>query len=108
MMNNKIVERFLNLIAPDKGRIKYIYLFGSRARNDWKPDSDYDIFIVVDKRDGEIVDRFYDAVMEILLDTGALISLKIFSLSEFHRLKNLKTPFINNILKEGKKLGFGY
>jgi len=106
-MGKEVVEKFLNLIVPFKDRIKFIYLFGSRARDDWKPDSDYDILIVVDRKDREIVDRFYDAVMEVLLNTGALISLKVFPLSEFYRLKSLKTPFITNVLKEGKRIGFG-
>jgi len=44
--------------------------------------------------------------MEVLIGTGALISLKIFPLSEFYRLKSLKTPFLKNVLKEGKRLGF--
>lgn len=56
---------------------------------------------MVDKRDREIVDKLYDAVMEILLNTGSLVSLKIFPLSEFNRLKSLKNPFIENVLKEG-------
>jgi len=106
MKKNEIVKKFLALISPSKARIKYIYLFGSRARDDWRPDSDYDIFIVVDKKDRKIVDKFYDAVLDVLLDTGNLISLKIYPLSEFNRLKSLKTPFITNVLKEGKELGF--
>lgn len=102
-MKNDIIRSFLDLRSPLKERIEYIYLLGSRARNDWKPDSDYDILVVVDKRDGEIVDKLYDEVIEILLNTGALVSLKIFPLSEFNRLKSLKTPFIENVLKDGGK-----
>jgi predicted nucleotidyltransferase len=46
-----IVGDFLRGIAPLKDRIREIYLFGSRTRSDWRPDSDYDILIVVDKKD---------------------------------------------------------
>ena len=105
-MNDPIIERFLKSISPLKKHIEEIYLFGSRCRDDWRPDSDYDLLIVVESKKREIVDRFYDVVMDILLSSGRLISLKIFSSSEFNRLKAIPTPFISNILREGIKIGF--
>ncbi|MHB8482282.1 MAG: nucleotidyltransferase domain-containing protein [Nitrospiria bacterium] len=105
-MNDPIIERFLDGISPLKEQIEEIYLFGSRCRDDWRPDSDYDLLIVVKKKEREIINRFYDVVMDILLSSGKLISLKIFSSSEFNRLKAIPTPFISNILREGKKIGF--
>ena len=100
-----IIENFLKMISPIRKSVKEIYQFGSRCRDDWRPDSDYDILIVLDKKDKEIIGKLYDAVMDILLSTGRLISLKIFTLSEFSRLKSIPTPFINNVLTEGKKIG---
>lgn len=38
---NEIIERILQVIIPDK-----IILFGSRARNTAKQDSDYDLMII--------------------------------------------------------------
>ena len=104
--NDKIIEEFMRLISPFmKQDITAIYLFGSRCRGDWRPDSDYDILIVLEKKDRVIIDRLYDVVMEILLSTGRLISLKIFITSEFNRLKSIPTPFMSNVLREGIKLG---
>ena len=100
-----IVERFLSLILPLGENIKEVYLFGSRCRDDWRPDSDYDILIVVDRKDREYISKLYDAVIDILLDTGKLISLKIFLTSEFNRLKSIPTPFMRSVIKEGIKLG---
>ena len=100
-----VIQKFLNRISPQKKYIKDMYLFGSRCRDDWRPDSDYDILIVLDKKEKMIIDKFYDAVMEVLLSTGKLISLKIFTLTEFNRLKSIPTPFIENILKEGIRIG---
>jgi hypothetical protein len=51
------------------------------------------------------ISDLYDAVMEILLKTGRLISLKIFSVSEFDRLKSIPTPFMYNVVSEGIRLG---
>lgn len=100
-----IIERFLSSVLPFGTTIKEIYLFGSRCRSDWRPDSDYDILIVVDRKDRDLISKLYDVVMDILLDTGRLISLKIFNASEFNRLKSIPTPFMNNVIKEGIRLG---
>ena len=43
--------------------------------------------------------------MDVLLDEGRLISLKVFSKSEFSSLKAMNTPFIQNVLREGIKIG---
>lgn len=104
-MNDKIVTQFLELIHPLMEHIEEIYLFGSRCRDDWRPDSDYDILIVLDKKDRVIIDKLYDAVMDILLSTAKLVSLKIFTSSEFNRLKSIPTPFISNVMSKGIKIG---
>lgn len=104
-MKDKVVENFLELVKPVMEHIAEIYFFGSRCRDDWRPDSDYDLLIILKKKDKFIIDQLYDAVMEILLSTARLISLKIFTISEFNRLKSIPTPFISNVIKEGKKIG---
>ena len=76
-----------------------------RCRDDWRPDSDYDILLVLDRRDRPVVDGLYEAVLDVLLDEGRLLSLKIFSESEFSSLKAMKTPFVQNVLREGIKIG---
>lgn len=105
-MNDEIIKKFLELILPFEKQIKEIYLFGSRCRDDWRPDSDYDILIVLETKDRVVIDGLYDAVMDVLLATGKLISLKIFTISEFNRLKSIPTPFMDNVITKGKKLGF--
>lgn len=100
-----VIKQFVNTVSASKKSIECIYLFGSRCRNNWRPDSDYDILIVVNKKNKETISLFYDAVTDILLGTGKLVSLKIFTTTEFTRLKSIPTPFIKNILTEGIKLG---
>lgn len=104
-MKDKVIGNFLELIKSVTEHISEIYLFGSRCRDDWRPDSDYDLLIVLERKDRFIIDQLYDAVMEILLSTARLISLKIFTISEFNRLKSIPTPFISNVIKEGIKIG---
>lgn len=110
MLTNKlytdsVIKSFLSMLPPLTENIEEIYLFGSRCREDWRPDSDYDILIVVKKKNKELVSKFYDVVIDILLDTGKLISLKIFTISEFKRLRSIPTPFMRHIITEGIKLG---
>lgn len=105
-MRDEIIKTFLAAIAPLNQHIKEIYQFGSRCRDDWRPDSDYDILVVLEKKDRDVVSGLYDAVMDILLSTGKLVSLKIFTVSEFDRLKSIPTPFMHNVLTEGTKIGF--
>lgn len=85
--------------------IERIYLFGSQARGEGKPDSDYDLLIVSPHPDKDFRSRIYDVVVDILLETGRVISLKIFKTAEFERLCKMQTPFMQNVLKEGVKLG---
>ena len=101
-----IVRRFLGKAGKVKQKIQAVYLFGSRARGTERPDSDYDLLLVV-REDFSLSDKekLYDRVVDILLETGRLVSLKVFKEKKFQRLCALGTPFIENILKEGIKVG---
>ena len=83
-----------------------MYLFGSRARGDWRPDSDFDILVIVPERRQALVDQLYDVVVEVQLETGSLISLKILTGKQYDRLAAIPTPFLANVKAEGVRLGF--
>ncbi len=101
-----VIQRFLEKIGPVKKKIEAAYLFGSRARGTERPDSDYDLLLVVGQ-DFSLSekDALYEQVMDILLETGRLVSLKIFKQGEFQRLRDLNTPFLSRVLEEGIKVG---
>lgn len=106
MQKDPVIARFIGGMGRLRRKINTIYLFGSRARSQARPDSDYDLFLIV-SQDFSLSDKskLYDQVMDILLETGRLVSLKIFKVSEFDRLRRLETPFIQNVLREGIKVG---
>lgn len=54
-----------------------VVLYGSRARGDHRPDSDYDLLVVLSKKDVETIDHLYRAVQEVELETIRTISLLI-------------------------------
>lgn len=87
-------------------KIRTAYLFGSRARGTQRPDSDYDLLLVVEDSFTLVEkDALYDAVMAILLDTGRLVSLKIFKEQIFRPLWELPTPFMRHVAEEGIQVG---
>ena len=105
-MNDPIITRFLERIQPVKRLIQAIYVFGSRAKGTHRPDSDYDVLLVVTEDfTFQNQDALYDVVLDILLDTGRLVSLKIFRTTDFCRLRDLNTPFMRHVLTEGVKVG---
>jgi len=99
------LQVFLSRISGIRSQIQRLTLFGSRARADWRVDSDYDLLVVVPIRTQAIEDVLYDAVIETLLTTGRLVSLKIFTSSDYERLNRLSTPFMRRIQAEGVPLG---
>jgi uncharacterized protein len=104
-MEDEVLLKFLSSIKPLKPGIKSIFLFGSRARKDFRPDSDYDLLVVTGKKDLELKDKLFDSAMDVLLSTGKYISLKVFPLEKFNHLSALSTVFMKNVLKEGIKVG---
>lgn len=100
-----VLESFLRGIRKERARVRAIYLFGSRARGDDRPDSDYDLLIVTDKKDPFLKDRVYDVATDVSLQTHRDLSLKFFSAEEFERLKAIPSRFIRQVLAEGVKLG---
>jgi predicted nucleotidyltransferase len=100
-----VLNDFLERIASVRPQIKWIVLFGSRARGTHRPDSDYDLLLVVSKKDEALLDVLYDAVMDVLLEHGRLVSLKVFPEQEFARLRALRTPFMEQVNREGILVG---
>ena len=105
ILPDEILTDFLTKIAPLRLRISRILLFGSRARGDFTPDSDYDLLVIVPEKSADLMDALYDAVVDTLLEHGRLISLKVFSQEDFHRLSSIPTPFMQRVLAEGVPLG---
>ncbi len=82
--------------------VERIILYGSVARGEDKEESDVDILVISrDKR--KTKDKVIERAMDILLDKGTYISVKVISLREFEDLKD--THFISQITKEGVVIG---
>lgn len=104
---DEVIEKFIAGIerAGLTNKIEKMYLFGSRARGDERPDSDYDILIVTNHPNREFRSKIYDVVIDVLLETQRDISLKIRKTEEYKRLCRMRTPFMQNVLREGIRIG---
>jgi uncharacterized protein len=104
MSSDAILESITNAIYRQDPSAQ-AFLFGSRARGDNKPNSDWDILILINNQivTNDIEDRFRDVLYNIELESGQIISTFIYPKSFWQ--KNLKySPLYKSVKKEGIKL----
>ena len=95
-----VVKEFIGRIREALGdRVKEIVLFGSHARGDAHKNSDYDIFLVVDKRDEKVRSEVYSLVAEFHAEKDVLFSVVIRDPEYRKYMHNF--PFGANIEAEG-------
>jgi predicted nucleotidyltransferase len=98
-----VLSRFHAALAKAYGdRLERVVLFGSRARGDAHPDSDYDIAVFIRNPAAwfEEIVRLADLGADILLDTGAVISAKPFQTGAYDE----PSPLMDAIRNEGVDL----
>lgn len=99
-----IIHKILEL-SKNKYPDAEIYLYGSQARGDAKPLSDWDLLVLLNSEnipfslETEIMDEFYN----IELETGQIMSPIIYPKKEWNT-KYKVTPLFENINKEGIRL----
>jgi len=93
-----IVERLVAAFGPEK-----IYLFGSKARGDEGPDSDYDLLVVVPDDAPEQRKRSRLAY-ETLRGTGIAADVLVCTHSYFEMRRHLKASLPGTVLREGRLL----
>jgi predicted nucleotidyltransferase len=100
LKDDPVLKRFraeLDKLYGD--RIERVVLFGSRARGDARPDSDYDVavFLKDDVDRWQEIDRIVPIVLDIMGETHAVISAKPFPGSAYQD----RTLFMHEVRREG-------
>lgn len=93
-----IVQRLVSALSPER-----IYLFGSQARGDAGPDSDYDFLVVV--RTSTLPRYRRDqAAFEALLGVGVAKDVLVLTHDEFERQRTVICSLPATVEREGMLL----
>lgn len=82
--------------------LKQLILFGSRARGDSRPGSDYDFLVILEKKPPHLVDQVRDTEVDFLNRFDELSARLVFDEGEWERRRKL--PIGINIEREGIRL----
>lgn len=94
----EIVRRLVEACHPER-----IYLFGSKARGEEGPDSDYDIMVIVPHSDLPGYRRDQVAY-RALRGIRTAVDVLVWTRQEFDSRLHLKASFPSTIVREGKLL----
>lgn len=78
-----------------------VILFGSQARGDARPDSDWDVLILLDKErvTGDDIDNYSYPLREMGWDYDESINAILYTKKDWER--NSYTPFYKNVTEDG-------
>jgi len=108
MKGNRMIKEIEHLLPQISNLLKKIYgdrlvgiiLYGSFAKNNATKESDIDIAVVLKGRVNKSIeiDKIYDILYDLMLETGELIS--IYPLSD-EEIRNSTWPLYHHIRTEG-------
>jgi predicted nucleotidyltransferase len=96
LLLKEIVRRLVAVYQPQR-----IYLFGSVARGDAGPDSDYDLMLVVPDESTPERQRSRLAY-ETLWGTGTAADVIVLTTSQFERRRHVAASLPATVLREGR------
>ncbi|MBI3891770.1 MAG: nucleotidyltransferase domain-containing protein [Candidatus Wallbacteria bacterium] len=91
----EVVSRLVEAYKPEQ-----VYLFGSQARGDTGPDSDYDLLLVVPDMAPPERQRSRLAY-EVLWGTGTAVDVLVWTRSRFDSRLHLKASLPATVVREG-------
>lgn len=94
----EIVRRLVDAYRPER-----IYLFGSQARGDAGPDSDYDLLLVAPD-DAPAPQRDSKLAYEVLWGVNAAADVIVWEKSRFERRSRVVCSLPATVLREGRLL----
>jgi predicted nucleotidyltransferase len=81
----------------------FVYLFGSRARGDAGPDSDYDIMLVV-PNDAPEPQRLSTLAYQVLWGLKEAGDILVWTQARFDKSSHLRSSLSGTVLREGRLL----
>ena len=94
---SQLILKAVHAVEPDAE----VVLYGSRARSEESPESDWDILILTHMPvSADIEDNLRDKLYDVELETGESLSTFIYSKSDWASKQRI-TPFYQNVSTEG-------
>jgi len=94
----RIIKRLVEAYQPDR-----IYLFGSKARGDYDPDSDFDLMVVVPD-DAPPTRKRSRLAYNVLRGTGTAADVLVWTRSAFESRLHLVASLPATVMREGRLL----
>jgi uncharacterized protein len=88
-------------------QVERAFLYGSRARGDYRPDSDADVALILAQRgnDWQLLWELSGLAYDVFLETGVLIQPVPISSSDWAHPERFPRPsFLRNVAREGISL----
>lgn len=102
-IRDKTVIEFRRHIQTALGdRLKELWLFGSRARGDHRPESDYDFLIVAEGERAELREMVAEKENEIMLRSGEILASVVYTPSLWNQARNAPLGLV--VRSEGKRI----
>lgn len=97
----KAISQKAKEITPEGSEV---ILFGSQARGDARPDSDWDVLILLDKDKvtSQDVDDYSYPLRELGWDVNECVNALLFTKKEWQQ--NIASPFYENVTRDGIRL----
>lgn len=100
----KLLETCRDIVVGIEPKAE-VFLYGSRARGEAGPGSDYDIFILVDRAlTRELEDKISFALYDLEYDTDVILSVHIYEKSFFQSPLGRVMPLFNHVRTEGIRI----
>ncbi len=95
----RLVENLRAALGDD---LRELILFGSRARGDHRPGSDYDCLAIVDQVTEELEDAIREVTADLLGEGDGLVSVRPIAEERFRN--EMSNPLFENVRREGVTL----
>ncbi len=99
-----IEQAVRDLIAKYSARVRFIALFGSKARGDFGLESDIDLLIISDTDDWQTRDEIRDPVFDVGLEHNLYISPRVIGWERFQNLPLSRPGFFANLRHDAIEL----
>ncbi len=100
--DRQVADRLKDLVLRSQGeRVRRIILFGSRARGDARPDSDYDLLVIMSNGGSEEHERLCQALYRVFEGVGVTAEPWVMSETHFNETKDVIGGLAYPANKEG-------